>query len=76
VEHVVTRNEIAYFVGNAFGASWASRSRSQLLRTAYDNNAPHEVITELMALPEQFYRSLDEVCDSLPHWRRVRETRE
>jgi hypothetical protein len=65
VDHTVTQGQIAYYVGNAFTVTWASRT--QLLRTAYDNNAPHEVITELLALPEQFYRNLDEVCAGLPH---------
>lgn len=61
----VTRDQIAYYVGNAFSITWASRT--QLLRTAYNNNAPHEVITELVALPEQFFKNLDEVYDWLPH---------
>lgn len=65
MEHTVTRTQIAYYVGNAFTITWASRT--QLLHTAYNNNAPHEVITELMALPEQFFKSLDDLFRSLPH---------
>jgi hypothetical protein len=65
VDHAVTRDQIAYYVGNAFAITWASRT--QLLHTAYNNNAPHEVITELVALPEQLYKDLDDVYDWLPH---------
>jgi len=65
VDHTVTKDQIAYYVGNAFTITWASRT--QLLHTAYNNNAPHEVITELLALPEQFYKNLDEIYDWLPH---------
>jgi hypothetical protein len=54
VDHTVTRDQITCYVGNAFTTTWATRA--QLLRTAYNNNAPHEVITELLALPEQLYR--------------------
>ncbi|MFZ5847299.1 MAG: DUF2795 domain-containing protein [Actinomycetota bacterium] len=62
-EHV-TRQQMAYYVGSCFALTWASRT--QLLRTAYDNNAPHEVILALVELPEQFFKNLDEVCDLLP----------
>ena len=65
MSHTVTRDHIAHYVGNAFTVTWASRT--QLLRTAYNNNAPHEVITALLALPEQFYKNVDDVCDRLPH---------
>ena len=65
MDHTVTRDQIAYYVGNAFTIT--SVSRAQLLRTAYNNNAPHEVITELLALPEQFYKGLDDVYDWLSH---------
>jgi hypothetical protein len=65
MSHTVTRDKMAYYVGNAFTVTWASRT--ELLRTAYNNNAPHEVITELLMLPEQFYKNLDDVCDLLPH---------
>jgi hypothetical protein len=65
VDHAVNRDQIAYYVGNAFTITWVSRT--QLLRTAYNNNAPHEVITELVALPEQLYKDLDDVYDWLPH---------
>jgi hypothetical protein len=46
VHRPVTRDQIAYYVGNAFTIT--SVSRTQLLRAAYNNNAPHEVITELL----------------------------
>jgi hypothetical protein len=59
VDHTVTRDQIAYYVGSAFAVIWASRTT--LLRTAYDNNAPHEVITALLEVPDQFYKDLDEV---------------
>jgi hypothetical protein len=65
VSHMVTREQMAYYVGSAFTVTWASPT--QMLRTAYNNNAPHEVITELLALPEQFYKSLDDVLAMLPH---------
>ncbi len=64
MDHTVTRDQIAHYVGDAFAVTWASRA--QLLRTAYDNNAPHEVTTALVDLPERFFESLDEVCASLP----------
>lgn len=65
MDHTVTRDQIAYYVASAFTVTWASRT--QLLRTAYNSNAPHEVITELLALPEQFFKNLDDVYGWLPH---------
>ncbi len=65
MDDTITREKIAYYVGNAFAVTWAGRS--QLLRTAYNNNAPHEVISELVELPDQLYKNLNDVCDVLPH---------
>lgn len=65
MKHTVTRDQMAHYVGSDFTVTWASPT--QLLRTAYNNNAPHEVILELLALPEQFYRSIDDVLEMLPH---------
>jgi hypothetical protein len=65
VHHTATQNQIAHYVGNAFAVTWASRAT--LLRTAYDNNAPHEVITALVEVPDQFFKDLDEVFGWLPN---------
>lgn len=59
----VNPDEISAYVAGAFGCSWASRDA--LVREANNKWAPAAVIDALMAVPNRYYRSVEDLHEQL-----------
>lgn len=55
----VSATELRRHVGRVFATSWATRDA--VVREANNQWAPATVIRLLMAIPDQYYRSFDEL---------------
>ena len=59
----VSPEEIREYVAGAFGPSWANRDA--LVREANNRWAPAAVINALMAVPNRYYRDVEDLHDHL-----------
>ena len=58
-----TDDAVIPYVASAFTVGGVSRD--QLLREAYNNNAPHSVIVALLELPASYFWTVDDVASGL-----------
>ena len=58
-----TDDPVIPYVASAFTVGGVSRD--QLLREAFNNNAPHSVIVALVGLPANYFWTVDDVASEL-----------